>query len=47
MWAGSFEVDKGVKQGKGQLVDFKDVYPGRRPDETDVRVRGVRVPGRE
>lgn len=49
VWAGPFEVDKGVKQGKGQLVNFKDVYPGRRPEETDVRVRerGMRVPGRE
>jgi len=47
VWAGPFAVDKGVKQGKGQLVDFKDVRPGRTPRETEVqeKERGVRVPG--
>ncbi len=46
MWAGPFEVEKGVKQGKGQLVDFKDVRPGRRPEDSSMRTReGMRVPG--
>lgn len=48
MWAGPFETEKGVKQGKGQLVDFKDVRPGRRAQDASVRVKeGMRVPGME
>jgi hypothetical protein len=45
-WAGPYETDRIVKPGKGQLVDFKDVRPGRRPTSPDMRDKeGIKIPG--
>jgi hypothetical protein len=48
LWAGPFETEKTVQQGKGQLVTFKDVRPGRAPETRDPAMKskeGWKVPG--
>jgi hypothetical protein len=48
LWAGPFETEKTVQPGKGQLVTFKDVRPGRAPTTRDPAMsnkEGFKVPG--